>query len=430
MSFIDPSRTPESFKVGVDSYLANAVKKGSDGRLYSPLLNPRTKKLEYKSPQDISDLTIAFPGSMKTSANRVAGMRNGKLGFFRRDEIDYEVPHFENSFSSLGSMVPMKSAVKAQRMAMASRMLTQALPIENAESPLVRTGIPDADDDSYEHRFGKKMGAVFADQAGRVMDVSPTGIKVKYADGTTQTHELYENFPFNRKTFVHNTPTVKPGDTVQAGAILAKSNFTDAKGTTALGKNARVAYLPFRGLNFEDAIVISESFAKRMSSEHMYQHGLDVSDEHKVGLKNFVSLFPGKYDRKTLATMDDDGVIKVGAEVRFDEPLILAAKQRELGKHKVHRKREAAYNDATIKWNHHATGVVTDVYKGPKGTTVLVKAMSPMQVGDKMSGRYGDKGVLADIIPDREMPTDEGGQPAEVLLNPLGIISRTNPAQM
>ena len=430
LAFLDAVRTPESGKVGVDANIAYRARKGSDGRIYSPFLDAKTGQEVWKSPQDAADLTIAFPGEMRRKTKRVGAMRNGKLGFYPRDEVDLEVPHFEGAFSALGAMVPMKSAVKAQRMAMASRMFTQALPLENPEAPFVQSGIPGEADKSFEDMYGEQMGAVRAKQGGRVVSINNGGIKVRYADGKTDEVELYNNWPFNRRTFIHSTPTVKPGDTFEPGALLARSNYTDEAGSTAIGKNARIAYLPFRGLNFEDAIVISESFAKRMSSEHMYQSSLDVTDEYKTKRKDYASLFPSKYDRRVLATLDDAGVIKPGQTIEFGAPLILAAKQRETAKNRVHRKGQAAYNDSTVTWDHHSPGTVTDVYKGPKGTTVLVKALSPMQVGDKISGRVGDKGVLSAIIPDAEMPRGEDDRPYEILANPLGIISRVNPAQI
>jgi len=229
-------------------------------------------------------------------------------------------------------------------------------------------------------------------------------------------------------TFVHNTPTVRPGDQVSAGDIVASSNFTDSQGVTALGKNVRVAYLAHKGFNFEDATVISESFAKRASSEHMYQHGLNLGKDTKASKHAFISIFPGTYDRKVLENYDDNGIIKPGTEVRMDEPLILAVKPRTAGPRIGRRK--AAWTDASVKWEHHSPGLVTDVYKGNKDISVIVKSVNPTQVGDKFSGRYGDKGVVAAIVPDDEMPHGPDGKPYEMLLNPLGVISRGNPSQV
>ena len=430
MGFMDPVRTPESMRAGVDTHIARGARKGPDGKLYAQFRDIRTGETVWRSPQELSDVAVAFPGALKGDDPRVPAMKAGKIAYVPRDEVDYELPAFEDAFSALGNLVPIKSAVKAQRMAMASRMLTQALPIQNAEAPLVRGALPGTKGEKdFEHEFGTHMGAVRADQDGKVIDVHNGIVKVQYADGRKDEIEMFENHPFNRKTFLHQSTNLKPGDMFKAGQTLVRSNFTDNDGATALGLNARVAYMPWKGYNFEDANVISESMAKRMSSEHMYQHDLEVTDRHKMGKANYISLFPGKYDRKMLDTLDDNGIIKVGQSVAYGQPLILGALEKDSPQNKVHRQGAKAFGDATVTWKHHDPGVVTDILQGKNGPVVLVKSIMPTRVGDKMSGRYGDKGVIAAIVPDEQMPKDSQGRPFEVLLNPLGIVTRTNPAQ-
>lgn len=430
LGFMDPLRTPESFRVGVDVYLANSVRKGTDGRIYTPLIDVSSGQTVYKSPQDIAEQAITFPGEMNRPTKRIRAIRNGKLEYVPKSEISFAVPHFEGAFSPLGNLVPFKSGVKGQRVAMASRMLTQALPLLDPESPLVQAGVPNSGGRSYEQEYAKHMGAVHADQSGRVTEVTPDSIRVQYDDGTKGDIDLYDNYPYNRRSYIHNTTKVQPGQTFGKGDLLATSNFTDPQGVTALGKNLKVGYVPFRGMNFEDAIVISEAAAKRLTSEHMYQHGVEWDDRTKRGKNNFMGIFPGKFSKDILSKMDEDGVIRKGEQVNFGEPLVLAAKQREMSQNKVHRRKEAGFEDSSDMWKHHLPGIVTDVLKTDKGSVVLVKSTHPMQVGDKMSGRYGDKGVVSLIVPDHEMPTDKDGTPMEVLLNPLGINSRGNPAQV
>jgi hypothetical protein len=161
----------------------------------------------------------------------------------------------------------------------------------------------------------------------------------------------------------------------------------------------------------------------------MYQHDVDVTDRHKMGKNNYVSLFPQKFDNKTLAMLDDKGIIKVGQTVSYGQPLILAALEKDSPQNKVHKQGAKAFGDNSVLWEHHDPGIVTAVAQGKNGPVVQVKSIVPTQVGDKMSGRYGDKGVIAAIVPDHQMPTDSQGRPFEVLLNPLGIVTRTNPAQ-
>jgi DNA-directed RNA polymerase subunit beta len=429
LNYMDSLRTPESFKAGVDLYMARSSRKGRNGKIYTKFLDKKGEEV-WKTPQEVNELVVTFPGTMNLKSARIPAMVNGRESWVRKEEVDLQVPNMSDSFSPLANLVPLMSQVKGQRVSMSARMQTQALPLIGGEAPLVQGAIPGSNETkSYEEEYGTKMGALHAQQGGKVMNVDDDSIMVKYDDGTTEEHDIYNNFPFNRKTYIHQTPTVQPGERFESGSLLARSNFTDETGATSLGRNARVAYTSWGGLNFEDANVISEGFAKKMSSEHMYQNELEIDDDTKFGKGNYVGLFPGKFDKKMLAKMDKRGVILPGTEVQYGDPLILAARGRQTADNKVHKKGQKGYADASIIWDHHDSGIVTDVVDGKKGPVVLVKATSPMQIGDKLSGRYGDKGVISAIIPDAQMPHDKEGQPFEVLLNPNGIISRTNPAQ-
>jgi DNA-directed RNA polymerase beta subunit len=430
LGFIDFLRTPESERVGVDLRLASGARRGEDGQLYMPVRDVRTGKTVYKSPRDLVDAALAFPSGLRQSADMVPALIGGHIHMISPKEVDYALPDMESTFSPLGNMIPMKSMVKGQRAVMAARMLTQALPLVNPEAPLVQSGIPGQPGHSFEERYSEKYAARRSPVAGRVMHVDRGRIVLSGPQGKETVIELYQNFPFNRKTFIHQTPSVQVGDQVQAGQVLATSNYTTPDGVVALGKNARVAYLPFRGLNFEDAIVISDSFAKRMTSEHMYQHAQEWSDEHKRGKNPFVALFPGEYSRQMLENFDDGGVIKPGTMVQRGDPLILAARRREPTTRGLLRRRKPTYINDSVTWNHMAPGVVTDVFSTDDGVNVVAKSTTAMEIGDKLSGRMGDKGVISEIVPDEQMPTDREGRPFEVLLNPLGIVSRSNPSQI
>jgi hypothetical protein len=430
MGFMDPVRTPESMRAGVDTHITRGARKGPDGKIYAQFRDLKTGETVWRSPQELADVAVTFPGALKSTDARVPAMKSGKLTYVPRDEIDYELPAFEDAFSALGNLIPMKSNVKGQRMVMASRMLTQALPLENAEAPFVRGAIPGSNGEKdFDHELGTHMGAVRAKQDGKVIDVHEGTVKLQYADGQTDEIDMFENHAFNRKTYIHQATDLKPGDTFKAGQNLVRSNFTDKNGAMALGVNARTAYMPWKGYNFEDANVISESMAKRMSSQHMYQHDVDVTDRHKMGKNNYISLFPQKFDKKVLESIDTNGIIKVGQTVSYGQPLILAALEKDSPQNKVHKQGAKAFGDNSVLWEHHDPGIVTAVAQGKNGPVVQVKSIVPTQVGDKMSGRYGDKGVIAAIVPDHQMPTDSQGRPFEVLLNPLGIVTRTNPAQ-
>lgn len=427
--FIDFLRTPESGKVGVDMRLARNAVKGDDGKIYTQVKDLRTGKLVYKSPQELADAAVAFPGQ-DDDLPMIGVLKDGKMSYEPREAVQYELPRMENAFSPLANMIPMKFMSQGQRVVMGSRMLTQALPLIEPEAPLVQAAVPDEDGKSFEELYAHHMGAVKAEKPARITRVDDDGIEMVHQDGTRRTIELRNNMPLNRKTFWHQTPMVKIGDVVKPGQLLAKSNFTDAAGTTGLGKNLRVAYLAWHGKNFEDAVVVSESAAKKkLVSEHMYQNDIEWGDTHKKGKSAFLGIFPSAYNRKVLENFGDDGIIKVGTEVKHGDPLILAVRERERAYGQVHRGRSPSWLDDTVKWGHHSTGIVTDVEQTPKGAMVVVKAKAELEPGDKLAGRYGDKGVVAEIVPDDQMPTDKDGRPYEILVNPMGIISRGNPAQ-
>lgn len=422
-NFIDPILTPESERIGVDSRVSINTKVGRDGRLYARYLDPRTRQEVWRSPQDLVGKTIAFPGELKPGVKHVRAIVGGKLDYADVGKVDLVAADMSDSFSPLTNLVPLKMAAFPQRVGMGARMLTQAVPLINREAPYVQSGMSDQDK-SFEDLFGSRMGAVRSPVGGHVVSVSDDEIVVKNDQGKKQTIELLNNVPHNQKTPWHNTALVTAGQRIEPGQLLAKSNYTDDNGTTALGLNARVAFTSYRGENYEDAIVISESFAERTRSEHMYQHSLDSETGMHVDRSKFISLFPAKYDRKKIENFGDDGVIKPGTQVEYGDPLILATKERPYGSIFVRRR---AWDDVSVTWNHHSPGVVTDVFRQKSGVNVIVKSTNKTEVGDKLSNRFGGKGVISRIIPDEQMPHDSQGQPFEVLLNEQGVQSRGNP---
>lgn len=429
--YIDPLLTPESLKVGVDSRISINTRKGVDGNVYAGFKDVKTGEQVWKTPQEMADSVVAFPNQLRNQgAKRVAALVAGKIKYVPRDEVTHELPRMEHAFNQLANMIPLKSATKGQRVMMGSRMLTQALPLQNPEAPYVQSGMPDEEDKSYEESYGKHMGAVRSDVGGQVIKVDNDEIHIRGEDGQLHKKEIYNNLPFNRKTFLHNTPTVKVGDVIKQGDLLARSNYTNDKGTAALGTNLRTAYIPYKGYNFEDAIVISEGAAKRLTSEHMYQHEAEFSKDTKQGKKTFLTLFPSDYGKEAVQRMDDDGVIAPGSIVRKGDPLVFQADVLSRAHNQQVGRSKTGFTNSSVTWDHENEGVVTDVTKTKKGVSVTVKSLNAMKEGDKLSGRYGDKGVIAAVVPEDKMPKDAQGRPFEVLLNPLGVITRTNPSQM
>jgi DNA-directed RNA polymerase beta subunit len=230
LGFVDPIRAPESAKIGVDARLTIGTLKGSDGQLYSQMWDAKTKKVRPVSAREAVHAVLAFPGEMNDPTKmKVRAMVGGKIRFVDRNEVNFAIPEPEHMFTIGSNLVPGISGIKGGRLLMAAKMVNQALPLREREAPLVQTAVPDGDpDQSYEKKYAAQLGVVKATDAGRVMEVTPDGIKVRTRNGT-KTHELYNHFPFNQKTYLHNEPLVKPGDFVQPNQILATSNYTDTR---------------------------------------------------------------------------------------------------------------------------------------------------------------------------------------------------------
>ncbi|KKN22198.1 hypothetical protein LCGC14_0917720, partial [marine sediment metagenome] len=427
---IDPIRAPEGMKIGVDSRISHKTYKGSDGKLYADMIDTKSGELKRVSAQELAHSAVAFPGELARKSKKVRAMVNSRqLAYIDRKDVDYELPHTSHMFTATSNLVPMVSAIKGGRLLMGAKMATQALPLRDPETPFVQNAY-DIGKGSFENMYGERVGAIRAQGPGFIEEITRDHIKVRYAGGDIVKHPLYNNFPFNRKTYLHNTPAVKIGDRVDKGALLAKSNYTDNEGSIAIGKNMRVAYMAYKGFNADDAIVISESAAQQLSSEHMYTSKFKPADNQEVDKRAFLSLFPGRFDKRQMGTIDANGIVKPGTVVNFGDPLVLAVEKRKPRGGGVIRSRKMLYTDVADTWEHEAPGTVTDVDRMKGGWKVLTKAYSPMLVGDKLSNRYGGKGVVSKIVADDQMPHDKDGSPIEIILSPLGVVSRVNPAQL
>jgi DNA-directed RNA polymerase beta subunit len=416
-----------SLKIGVDMRLARNARKGPDNTLYTQFNNPTTGKQEWVSSRVAARSIIGFPDYNKNRDRYVPALVKSKgIYFVPREKVQYVVGSGDDMFSDIAQTVPLKSGVKGMRLLMASKFGTAALPLVNREAPLVQTA--DGKGNSVFKMLGTASGAIRSPASGVVKSVYKDHVVVQ-DDRTGETHrmDMYDAFPYPRKTYIRSIPKVKAGQRVKQGDLLATSNFTDDKGLAAPGRNLRVGYLNYRGFNFEDAVVISESAAKKMTSEHMYPHKIESGKDKKQGKQTFVSVFPSKFNRKQLDKVDDNGLIKKGQTVNFGDPLVLQVKEREPEPGTMNRR---IRSNAAVTWKHQFPGVVTDVAKTKKGFKVFVRANSPAQMADKLANMHGGKGVISKIVPDDEMPRDSKGRPLELLLSPLGVISRTNSAQL
>lgn len=348
-------------------------------------------------------------------------------------EVEFELDSPDQFFGSHINLIPLRSAVAGPRLFYGARFYNQALPLQHAEAPLVQS-LADRDEAgrSFDEILGKAAGARFARGAGVVRDITPDWIELEGPDGVREQVELYNKLPFNRKTSLTNTPVVKIGDQVQPGQVLARSNFTDKDGRLAMGLNARIGLVPYLGKSMDDAVVVSDSFARRLASEHLYGYDLDNRNGVKLGKAHYAGVFPGRFVKDQLDKLDDDGVIQPGMVVQPGDPLILATRPRvvsstsaQLGLLSKHMKN--ARTNAALLWDHDEPGTVTDVVRLPDGSAkVNVQVIEPTKLGDKVVLRSGQKGIISEILSDDQMPRTTDGKPLEVLLNPLGIPSRVN----
>ena len=428
LNYIDPVRAPESLKIGVDMKMSRNVRRGPDRQLYSKFIDAKTGKETWVGIREAARKNLAWPETQKSAEPYVIAMvPNRGMAWVKREDVDYIVPSNDDMFSDGANLVPLKSGDKGMRLLMGSKFGPQALPLVSREAPLVQTSDPSSGT-STERRIAGHLGAVRASKDATVKAVRKNRIDLTYADGTEGSVDLYENFPYARSTYIRNKPSVKAGDRIKKGDLLAASNFTNDKGVAALGTNLRVAYWNYDGLVFEDAIVISESAAKKLTSEHMYHTKFKKEKDLKVSKEMFRANFPAAFNKDQLAKIDETtGMIKPGSIVRYGDPLALAVSEKD-PKEGGSLGRRIRSNKAVV-WEKKHPGVVTDATEGKERYYINVRTNIPMGVGDKLAMRHGGKGVISKVVKDSEMPTDPRGRKMDVILSPLGVVSRTNPAQ-
>ena len=378
--FIDPTVSPESLRAGLDSAIALNSVKGKDGFMYTPMINSVSGKREYVNSLVASKSPVAFSEYRNSPQKYIPAMIGNKIEYMPKSQVKYFIPNGDSLFALSSNLIPLKSGIKAGRLLMAQKHQTQAVSLTNRMAPYVQTVHPGDEKISVESSIGKLMGAVFSKGDGKVISVSPDEMTERYMDGTKETISLYNNHPLNRKTLLSNEARVKPGDIVKKGQVLASSNYTDENGVSALGTQLRTAWLPFKGENYLDAIIVSEDAAKKLTSEHFYHTGVDKDSGTTIGKNAYVAAFPTKFNKDQLATIDKDGLVKPGTMVKFGDPLILSYTKRDATPGSLHR---ALVKDGVVKWEHEFPGYVTDVVNSSKGVKVYTKAYLPLQTGDK-----------------------------------------------
>ena len=421
--FIDPVRTTESLRVGIDNRAAHHVT-FKDRNIYGKFLDKNGKEVELK-PIELAGKVVAFAG--QENMKIVKAMIDEEIKEVPRDKVDYWMASARDMFACTPNLVPFMHNDQGNRVTMSSRFLTQAVPLVHREAPLVQ--VKGSGNDSFEKEIAEKYLAPVAPKDGTVRDITNDYIKIDDVKV-----DLYTNFPLNYKCQINMYPKVKLGDKVKKGQVLADSNFTK-DGVLALGTNLRTAYLPYKGWTHEDAIVISESAAEKLTSEHMYTEELELSPKTMVDKDKYAMSFPSKITAEQLKLLDAEGVARKGVTLQKGDYVITALGERKMTEADILIQRlkpglATQYRDASIVWHHDRPGTVTDVIRTGKLIKVVLLTQDKTRLGDKLSNRHGGKGTVTLILPDKEMPYTKDGKPLDMMLNPAGVISRVNPGQL
>ena len=368
--------------------------------------------------------------------------RNGEVSEVPADEVTHMDVSPRQMVSVATALIPFLEHDDANRALMGANMQRQAVPLIRSDSPLVGTGI--------EYRAAVDAGDVLvASAAGVVKDVSAEVIETMNDDGTYSTYKLAKFRRSNQGTCINQRPLVSEGDRVEVGSPIADGPCTD-KAEMALGTNLLVAFMPWQGHNYEDAIILSQRLVQEdmLTSIHIEEHEVDARDT-KLGPEEITRDIPN-VGEEMLADLDDRGIIRIGAEVTTGDILVgkvtpkgeteLTPEERLLRAIFGEKAREV--RDTSMKVPHGESGTVIGVRvfdredgdELPPGVNQLVRVYvaqkRKISVGDKLAGRHGNKGVIAKILPVEDMPFMEDGTPVDVVLNPLGVPRRMNIGQI
>lgn len=434
VGFIDPLHTPEGGSIGIAAHhTLGTVKLGND--LYGQFVTPGGEK-HFLKPADVHGKVIAFADEYdakgKPKQDLVRVVKHGKVTTAPAHEVDYIVKNPVNMFDVSVNLIPFLDSIQGNRGLTAAKMKEQALPLKHRDKPLFK----------IVDKHGTNISAVAAAQIamptspvdGTVDAIGKDEMVIKDAKGDKHKVQLYDNFPLNSESFIHNHVVVKVGDAVKKGQRLADNNNTK-DGEFALGANLRVAYVPWKGYNYEDSTIISESAAKKLTSEHLYNHSTKRSSAGIFSKAKFKAYYPEDIKSANAAKLDEDGVIKVGETVDHGDVMIAHLEKRaptadDLALGRLDKQLKKDFSNMAIKWEKSHKGVVTGVEKHGNTVTVNVKTEEPLSVADKLSGLHGNKHIVAKIVPDHEMPVTEDGKVIDMTMSPIGVSNRINTSQL
>jgi DNA-directed RNA polymerase subunit beta len=447
-----PIETPEGPNIGLIGSLSSYAQISEHGFVTTPYRVVKdgvvTNEIVHMDATQEENETIA-------QANAEVDPDTGKLkGQYvlcrRRDDEAVAVPPKQVTMMDVSptqiwsvttALIPFLEHDDANRALMGSNMQAQAVPLLKPEPPLIGTGM--------ERRAAVDTGdVVIAENDGEVTAVDADQIVVTHGSKRDE-YDLHKFMRSNQGTIIHQRPIVSTGDKVKAGDVLADGSST-AGGEIALGKNCLVAFMSWEGYNFEDAIIISERLVKEdeLTSIHIEEYEIDARTT-KLGDEEITRDIPNRSE-ESLRNLDERGIVRIGAEVASGDLLVgkvtpkgeteLTAEEKLI--RAIFKEKAREVRDTSLKVPHGEGGVVIDVLTFsreagddlPPGVNDLVRVYvatkRKIAEGDKLAGRHGNKGVIAKIVPEEDMPFMEDGRPIDVILNPLGVPSRMNIGQI
>ncbi|GAA1098400.1 DNA-directed RNA polymerase subunit beta [Nocardioides dubius] len=447
-----PIETPEGPNIGLIGSLASFGRINPFGFVETPYRKvvdgKVTDQIDYLTADDedkfvIAQANAALDDDLRFVDERVlVRQRLGEVSEILAGEVDYMDVSPRQMVSVATALIPFLEHDDANRALMGANMQRQAVPLIRSDAPYVGTGM--------EYRAAVDAGdVVTATKAGVVQAVSADLIETMNDDGTYSSYRLAKFKRSNQGTCINQRPLVSEGDRLEVGSPIADGPCTD-DAEMALGRNLLVAFMPWQGHNYEDAIILSQRLVQEdmLTSIHIEEHEVDARDT-KLGPEEITRDIPNVSD-ENLADLDERGIIRIGAEVTTGDILVgkvtpkgeteLTPEERLLRAIFGEKAREV--RDTSMKVPHGESGTVIGVRvfdredgdELPPGVNQLVRVYvaqkRKISVGDKLAGRHGNKGVIAKILPIEDMPFMEDGTPVDVILNPLGVPRRMNIGQI
>ncbi|OPJ54903.1 DNA-directed RNA polymerase subunit beta [Alkalithermobacter paradoxus] len=449
-----PIETPEGPNIGLINSLSSYAKINEYGFIESPYRKVEketgivTKEIHYLTA-DEEDLYIrAQANEPLDEEGRFVNKRvtcrakNGAIQITPVHLVDYMDVSPKQVVSIATAMIPFLENDDANRALMGSNMQRQAVPLVRREAPIIGTGA--------EYRAAKDSGAVVvARNSGIAEKVTADEIVIKREDGNKDRYKLLKFKRSNQGTCINQTPIINRGDIIQKGDVIADGPSTDM-GEIALGRNCLIAFMTWEGYNYEDAILINERLVRedRLSTIHIEEYESEARDT-KLGPEEITRDIPN-VGEDAIRDLDERGIIRIGAEVESGDILVgkvtpkgeteLTAEERLLRAIFGEKAREV--RDTSLRVPHGESGIIVDVKVFTRengdelspGVNELVRVYiakkRKINVGDKMAGRHGNKGVISRVLPEEDMPFMADGTPIEIVLNPLGVPSRMNIGQV